>query len=320
MTAPSTSPDDHPVGDHPADEATTTVRFPSGPDGESCEGTLHLPAHRRGPVPIVVLGHGLGAVRTMGLDAYARRFVAAGYACLTFDHRHLGGSDGQPRQLIDIARQREDWRSALAWVRADPRVDPARVVAWGTSFGGGHVLAVAAEDHQLAAAIVQCPFTDGRAPQATGSWSTTAKVALLAVRDRIAERRGRPPVHVATVGPARSAALMTAPDAEPGYLGLVDPAEPGGFENRVAARFVLQVRDDRPGLLAAEVACPILFAICEHDSVAPASAAQRAARMAPRGEALVYPCGHFDIYVGDDFERAVTDMVAFLVAHVPPGA
>jgi pimeloyl-ACP methyl ester carboxylesterase len=297
-----------------------TVRFPSGVEGETCEATLHLPDRSAGPLPIVVLGHGLGAVRTMGLDAYVHRFVEAGYACVTFDHRHLGGSDGQPRQLIDIARQREDWRSALAWVRADPRFDPDRVVAWGTSFGGGHVLAVAADDHRLAAAIVQCPFTDGRAPQGSGSWSTTAKVALLAVRDRISERRGRPPVHVATVGPARSAALMTAPDAEPGYLGLVDPADPGGFENRVAARFVLQVREDRPGLRAAEIACPILFAICEHDSVAPAAAAERAAALAPQAEAHVYPCGHFDIYVGADLERAVADMVAFLRAHVPPGA
>jgi cephalosporin-C deacetylase-like acetyl esterase len=35
------------------------------------------------------------------------------------------------------------------------------VIAWGTSFGGGHAIIMAAEDARLAAAIEQCPFTDG---------------------------------------------------------------------------------------------------------------------------------------------------------------
>jgi hypothetical protein len=31
----------------------------------------------------------------------------------------------------------------------------------------------------------------------------------------------------------------------------------------------------------------------------------------------VYPGGHFDIYVGDPFERVVTDQIDFLRRHVP---
>jgi hypothetical protein len=32
----------------------------------------------------------------------------------------------------------------------------------------------------------------------------------------------------------------------------------------------------------------------------------------------VYPNGHFDIYVGEPFERVVADQVEFLQRHVPP--
>src|SRR5690625_5725146 len=57
------------------------VRFPSG--AELISAWLYRPSGERpGPVPLLVMAHGLGAVRTMGLDAYAQRFAAAGYACL----------------------------------------------------------------------------------------------------------------------------------------------------------------------------------------------------------------------------------------------
>ena len=36
------------------------------------------------------------------------------------------------------------------------------------------------------------------------------------------------------------------------------------------------------------------------------------AAKAPRGELVRYPIGHFDVYTGADFERAVSDQVAFL--------
>ncbi|GAB4935095.1 hypothetical protein MAHJHV61_24330 [Mycobacterium avium subsp. hominissuis] len=72
-----------------------------------------------------------------------------------------------------------------------------------------------------------------------------------------------------------------------------------------------------PGRQARKVSCPILFAICENDTVAPAKATQKYAAQAPRGEIKLYDAGHFDIYVGADFERNVTDQLNFLSRHVP---
>ena len=60
-----------------------------------------------------MLGHGLSAVRDQRLPAYAERFAEAGLAALLFDYRHFGASGGEPRQLLDIQRQLEDWRTAL---------------------------------------------------------------------------------------------------------------------------------------------------------------------------------------------------------------
>ena len=86
-----------------------------------------------------------------------------------------------------------------------------------------------------------------------------------------------------------------------------------------AARIGLRITLDSPGRSARKISCPIMFCVCDTDSVAPARATERHARKAPRGEIKHYPFGHFDIYVGGGFERAVRDQIDFLERHVPIG-
>ncbi|OBI79275.1 alpha/beta hydrolase [Mycobacterium asiaticum] len=287
------------------------VWFTSGADRISA--WLYRPAGD-GAVPLIVMAHGLGAVRTMRLDAYAERFSAAGYACLVFDYRNFGDSEGQPRQLLDIDMQLADWAAAVAFARTLPGVDSNRIALWGTSFGGGHVITSAARLTGIAAAVAQCPFTDGLASIGAINPATAARITALGIRDVIASRLGKRPVVIPTAGRPGEVALMTAPDAYDGYLNLV----PDGVElpNEVAARVGLKVLIYRPGRNAAKITCPILFCVCETDSVAPAGPTLRYAAKAPRGEIKTYPEGHFAIYVDDAFERVVTDQIAFFHRHL----
>ncbi len=290
------------------------VQFTSGADRISA--WLYRPAGAGAP-PLLVMAHGLGAVRTMRLDAYAERFAAAGYACLVFDYRNFGDSEGQPRQVLDIDMQLADWAAAVAYARTLDGIDHDRIALWGTSFAGGHVIATAARLPGIAAVVAQCPFTDGIASARTISNPlATARITVRAIRDVIGARLGRPPVMIATAGKPGDVALMNTPDSYAGYLRLV----PEGVElrNEIAARITMKVFTYRPGLLAAKIGCPILFCVCEHDSLAPADATLRHAAKAPRGEVRTYPEGHFAIYVDDAFERVVADQLAFLDKHLKP--
>ncbi|MGH2973858.1 MAG: alpha/beta hydrolase [Solirubrobacterales bacterium] len=293
-----------------ATDARFDVAFPSG--GEECRAWLFRPNAER--PPLVILGHGLGATREMGLEPYARRFAEAGIAALAFTYRHFGDSDGEPRQLLDIERQLDDWAAALAYGRSLDGIDGERVALWGTSFGGGHVIEVAARDGAVAAVISQCPFTDGLAGVRVASPRSLARVVAPALRDELTRVRNKPPVLIPLVGPPGSAALMTSPDSEPGYRALIPPGVQ--FKNGVAARIINHVGPYRPGRSARKVTAPILFCICEKDAVAPAETAVRYAATAPRGEVKRYPVGHFDIYLGEPFEDAVRDQTEFLARHL----
>lgn len=268
-----------------------------------------------GDVPVLVMAHGLGGVREMRLDAFAERFAEAGYACLVFDYRHFGASDGEPRQLLSVGRQRQDWRAAVAYARTLDGVDPRRVVLWGSSFSGGHVIAVGADDAQVAAIVSQCPYTDGLASTLAVPPLTSVRVTLRAVRDLVGSWLRRKPVLVPLAGHPGEVALMTAPDAYPGYVSIAP--EDGGFRNEVAARVALQIAMGRPGRRAKALQCPALFVVCDRDTVAPARATRRHVARAPQGEIVSRDTGHFDIYVGDEFERTVRDELEFLRRVVP---
>jgi fermentation-respiration switch protein FrsA (DUF1100 family) len=263
-----------------------------------------------GATGCVILGHGLSAVREQRLDAYAERFAAAGLAALVFDYRRFGASGGEPRQLLDIGDQLDDWRTAIAYARERF----ARVGLFGSSFGGGHVIAIAAEDHRLGAVVAQCPMTDGLQASLRVPPKTTAKLAKVALQDELGSRLGRRPRLVKAAGRPGELALMSSPDTLPGFESLTPPDS--NWVNLVAARLGLRIGLYRPGRKAAQITCPILVCVCEGDALVSVAAAEKVAEAAPHGELARYPVGHFEIYTGEWFERAVSRQAEFLARHL----
>ena len=283
------------------------VRFRSA--DADCAGWLYRPEGPARDGACVVLAHGFGGTKEARLDAYAERFAAAGFAALVFDYRHHGDSGGEPRLLIDVERQQADWRAAIEFARAADGVDPERIVAWGTSFSGGHVVEVAAADPRIAAVIAQSPYMSGVATLHSAGPAHNLRLTRAALRDRVAGRRGGGH-EMAVVGPPGTVAAMASPDAEPGYLALFPP----GYEwpNRFLPRRTLTLPAYRPYTKATRVAAPLLVQVMSADVVTPPAPARKAAAMAPRGELIEYAGGHFDIYVGEPFERAIADQIEFL--------
>jgi fermentation-respiration switch protein FrsA (DUF1100 family) len=292
------------------------VEFTS--DGVTCRAWLFLPkGDENTEVACIVMAHGFGATRECSLEPYAIRFAEDGYAVLVFDYRHFGASDGRPRQLFSVRRQLEDWQSAIRYARTAPRVDGERIALWGSSVSGGHVVAAAVADGRVVAVSCQCPMMDGRASALailrTAGIGHALRLAWHAALDLARAAVGAEPHLVPVVGPPGSLAAMTTIDAERGYRAI----SPSTVENAVAARFALTLGSYRPGTLADRLPCPVLIQICEKDTVAPPEAAEAAAKLASfRAEVKRYPIGHFDPYVGKDFEASVADQRAFFRKHL----
>lgn len=124
--------------------------------GMQCAGMLYLPKtsvhtlpaskKQMAKPPVIVMAHGLGGEKTW-LGKFASVFAETGFAVLAFDYRHWGASDGEPRQWVSISKQHEDWFAAIQYAQQSlvSMVDSSRLVLWGTSFAGGHVIVVASK-------------------------------------------------------------------------------------------------------------------------------------------------------------------------------
>ena len=262
-------------------------------------------------VPCVVMAHGFTGVRDMQLERPAERFASAGFAALVFDYRHFGDSGGDPRQVLDIREQYEDWDAAIAFAEQLEWVDRTQIALWGTSFCGGHVIDAAVRHPEVAAVVAQAPFVDGlsqllRTPPATG-----LRLTFDGIRDELRRFRGRPPLLVPVSAPRGGYAVLSDPHVW-ASIPVVVPAD-STWRNEVAARIALRLGLHRPGLHAGRMKCPLLVQVLDGETVLSKRAAERAAERSPRGELRHYGgLNHFDVYVGEGFERLVADQLVFL--------
>jgi len=295
-----------------------------GSDGQQCSAWYLRGADREAPVnrrPCIVMAHGFGGTRDSGLLPFAEAFAAAGIDTLLFDYRGFGTSSGTPRQLVSFRRHRRDYAAAVRFARTLEGVDPDRIALWGTSYAGGHVLAVAARDPRIAAVVAQVPAADGLAAltataRANGVRFLTRVVAV-GLRDLLRAATGRRPLLVPVVAGPGEIAAMNSPDAASGMQAFAGPT----WRNEFAARELLFVPLNRAVTRARSVRCPVLLQVAEKDVVAPPLAVETLARrIGGETEVRTYPAGHFDVYVEPWRTPNITDQVRFLARHLNPAA
>ena len=133
------------------------------PAGHTLAGTLTLPKARSGRIPAVITISGSGAQdrdeSLAGMRGYrpfrelAESLARRGVAVLRYDDRGFGASTGvySTATSADFA---DDTRTLVAWLRARPEIDPARIFLAGHSEGGMIAPMVAADDTALAGIVL----------------------------------------------------------------------------------------------------------------------------------------------------------------------
>jgi dienelactone hydrolase len=287
-----------------------TISFVS--QGLNLSAWLFLPDSAARP-PVVVMAHGFGATRVLGLRPFAERFVSAGLTCLVFDYRCFGDSEGEPRNLISPRRHVEDWLAAIDFAATLPVVDGKRLGLWGTSFSGGHVLVAAAERPTVKAVVSQVPFVDGLGVVLSSPPLFSLKAVghgLLDVVGSIVGRRHYVPI----VGTPDEFALLNKADCLPGFLSLVP--EGSGFDNRAPAAISLALSFYSPISRVAEIRCPILMIVAENDSLIPLKDIEKCAVKIRQVKKVLLPVGHFDVYTGEWFAKVSSMEAEFLAEQL----
>ena len=294
----------------------TDVEFDA--EGTMLRGWLYRP-DGDDVIPGVVMAHGFSAVKEMYLDAFAEVFAEAGLACLVFDNRNFGASDGEPRYEIDPWAQVRDYRHAISYMQTQPGIDRDRIGVWGSSYSGGHVIVLGAIDKRIKAVVSQVPLISGfKNVQrlVRSDFLPGLRAALDA--DREARFAGKDPgmIPVVAEDPLAPSSLPT-PYSWQWFTETGNTRAPS-WRNEVTLRTLEFLMEYEPGSYIDRVSpTPLLLVVAAGDVLTPADLALEAYEQAREPKKLVIlPGGHFGAYTGPDFELSSGAARDWLVQHL----
>jgi alpha/beta superfamily hydrolase len=217
---------------------------------------------------------------------------------------------------MSLSRYFEDIDAALAFIRTRPELDAARVALWGTSFGASHVVATAARRTDIAAAVIQCPILQGRAPALSAGLGHLLRFTGPIVSDLLRSALGLGRHYVQIVGRPGELAFVNIPGAYEGWMSVVPPG--ATFDGRIPAGAGISMLFYDAAAKARQVRCPLLVCVSERENLMDPAIALRVADEAPLGRAIRYPTDHFEVYHPPFVDRIVADQIAFLTEHLDP--
>ena len=265
-----------------------------------------------GKTPAVIVSHGWTGT-SYSLYKYGARFAEAGLVAMVIDYRGWGESPGWVTIIDDtettddqrvtetdakvrVARTRllpweqvQDIRSAISYIQGEPGVDPERIGLWGSSYAGGHVLTVASLDPRVDAVVSQVTGLSGNG-QSEGPLPYTD--------DELEEAITR-------------ARTNTGGEF---HTGWTTPRDVDLETRRLAKEY-------RPFHRVKHIpeTVAVLFLLAENEELINNERAGKAAYELLKGPKKLVEyenIGHFDIYIEEHFEKAVTEATNWYREHL----
>ncbi len=287
-------------------------------DGTACFARIFFPKGfvAQGKTAGVVLGQGWAGTH-FSIEKYGARFAERGLVAMVIDYRGWGMSDGfvsatgpnrvggdyhrddtrftetkadvvfKRTRLLPL-KQVEDYRNAISYLQGEPGVDPDRIGVWGSSYAGGNSIVVAATDARVKAISIQVPAVGSKAAPAP-----PYKLQGKALEDAIKRAR-----------------TGQGAEYETGF----------SFRRKVDLETQQAVAEYNPMTYIPQIGNrPVLFIVAEKDELINN---QRSGHTAyemltgPKDYIEVPGVTHFEMYVGEAFERSSNAAAAWFVKYL----
>jgi dienelactone hydrolase len=121
--------------------------------GRSLPGWFHLPLdYRGGRIPVVISFPGMDTYKEVFVAKSGDRWLSRGIAVLALD-----GPGQAECRVLGLTVSMENWtavgKAVVDWLEARPEIDPARIGAFGNSFGSFFVTIVTANEPRIRACV-----------------------------------------------------------------------------------------------------------------------------------------------------------------------
>jgi fermentation-respiration switch protein FrsA (DUF1100 family) len=289
-------------------------------DGTVLRGWLYKPDASSPKHPVIVMTNGFSGIKE-SVAKYAEVFCQSGLAVLLYDNRNFGASDGSPRLHIDPYQQIADFRDAISFVEQDASIDKGRIGIWGTSYAGGHVLVIGANDKRVKCIVSQVPFISGHL---TGPRffpvDRMASLRRLFQEEREKLLRGEQPSLVPVLAEDGGIACLPPPVSKR-FMDATRQDTPE-WRNEVTITSLEKLLEYDPGSCIRFVSpTPLLMVIAKRDTITFADLALEAYHAALEPKRLfLHGGGHWATYYPPHFEETSGAARNWFLQHLVQGA
>jgi pimeloyl-ACP methyl ester carboxylesterase len=288
------------------------VEFYSG--GQKLAGILFVPDEARERTAGIVLCQGYTGTKELFLPLLAQRFCSGEYACLVFDYRGWGESEGEKSRLFPH-EQVEDIRNAMTFLGTHEMVDPERIGLYGTSLGGANVVTVGAIDKRVRCIVASLPIGSGK------RWLRSLR-RLWEWRDFLQlvdeDRRNR-----VITGESRKVGAFDVVPPEPAIQEAMVEAIKEGIlsEDEITLESAEAIMDYSPQDVVARLSPrPILLIHAGNDNLVSSEESESLYEFAgdPKELVIIPGATHVDFYLGDAFNQVASVSLEWFRRHLPP--
>jgi dienelactone hydrolase len=284
-------------------------------EGDKLSGNIYLPDGDAGkPWPGIVQGPGfLGLKDAKHYALMFEKLCAAGYACLCFDYRGWGDSEGKDRGWVMPEWQVADIRNAISYLQTRADVDPNRIATYGSGgTGGGNAVYVAAIDERVKCAVCYLGISNGR------DWlhSMRREYEWVDYLKRIEEnRKKRALTGTGEVVSAREEIMVATPERK---TTTIKKEVADKIPDQMPLQCAEAIIEYSPEEVVHKIAPRgVLFIAVEHDAVTPEAQSVRLYEKAGEPKKLVIfrQTTHYGIY-NDYFNEVAANVVDWYNRHL----
>ncbi len=275
-------------------------------EGEKLSGHVYLPdGASKAPYPGIVLCGGYTGIKEVYAPDFAHKLNMAGYACIAFDYKGWGCSEGPPNRLDPHGRV-SDAFAATTVLASHKGVDSGRIGVLGWSYGGATAIWLAAVDQRIRCVTSVASIGHGRRwMESVREMDEINALHKRANKDRlsrtfkgISETVDAPDIlHMGSREKELWAQARSDSSIEPRPLPL---------------EFIDETMVFHPEWVVDKISPrPILFIGAELDGVTPMEETHSlyAGANEPKKLVIIPDCGHFDIYSGSPFNTVCLESI-----------
>lgn len=282
----------------------TIEKFEIYSEKKKLHGRKYLANVEKRKKKTILMCHGFAGIQDLFFPSYAEKFVEEGFDVITFDYNGFGESEGTTEIVPN--HQIQDILNIILYIKRDETLQENKLFLWGTSLGGLYVLKVATLSKEIAGIYAQITFANGLRNNTLGLDEEGVQKYINQIENiKYKEIKDNKVLLL----PLKR---LLSDEQSKAFLEDYKDIFPELMATKLSLSTIKQINELCIDNDLATIQVPVLLGKAMQDKVnSPMEMNFIYEHLQSDKKLLELDCGHYEIYVGEAFEKAIQEQISW---------